>query len=296
MRADSPARFPTPPRAWPRSAGSRTSRGGGSGWRGGDPGCLPTRPPTSPSAPGSSPASWRSPPPTWSRRWKPACRSTACSRRSRPRAPGSPSIRPAIRGARDRLSHQARALMEERLAASALELLSPALAADPEWVLGLEIAGTRAAVTAEVMRATEAAEVAWSRLAPDQARTFWSEAARGPLGGETGVRLGVFPDGLDEMIDLVAERLDLGLVAAGPGCGLLRWSGTASVEALRALRGIAAEREIPLTLERAPWALRHAVGHFGAYREGVGRLVAKLRSTFDPDPTFAVALEGSEHG
>ena len=200
------------------------------------------------------------------------------------------------RGARDRLSHQARALMEERLAASALELLSPALAAEPEWVLGLEIAGTRAAVTAEVMRATEAAEVAWSRLAPDQARTFWSEAARGPLGGETAVRLGVFPDGLDEMIDLVAERLDLGLVAAGPGCGLLRWSGTASVEALRALRGIAAEREIPLTLERAPWALRHAVGHFGAYREGVGRLVAKLRSTFDPDPTFAVALEGSEHG
>ena len=58
---------------------------------------------------------------------------------------------------------------------------------------------------------------------------------------------------------------------------------------------IAAEREIPLTLERAPWDFRHALGHFGAYREGVGRLVAKLRSTFDPAPTFAVALEGTGH-
>ena len=54
-------------------------------------------------------------------------------------------------------------------------------------------------------------------------------------------------------------------------------------------------REIPLTLERAPWPIRHAFGHYGAYREGVGALVSKLRSTFDPDPTFAVALEGVEH-
>ena len=36
-------------------------------------------------------------------------------------------------------------------------------------------------------------------------------------------------------------------------------------------------------------------GRYGAYREGVGPLVTKLRSTFDPDPTFAVALEGTEH-
>jgi hypothetical protein len=97
------------------------------------------------------------------------------------------------------------------------------------------------------------------------------------------------------MIDLLDQRLDTNLVAAGPGQGMLRWSGTATLGALRTIRGIAAEREIPLTLERAPWPLRHAFGHFGAYREGVGRLVSKLRSTFDPDPTFAVALEGAAH-
>jgi hypothetical protein len=102
----------------------------------------------------------------------------------------------------------------------------------------------------------------------------------------------VFPDALDELIDLLEERLGPGLLAGGPGRGLLRWSGSATAEALRAVRHLVAEREIPLTLERAAWPLRHALGHFGAYREGVGLLVDKLRSTFDPDPTFPVALNG----
>ena len=52
--------------------------------------------------------------------------------------------------------------------------------------------------------------------------------------------------------------------------------------------------EVPLTLERAPWSVRSAVGHFGAYREGVGPLVAGLRRTFDPGEAFVVAVEGSD--
>jgi FAD/FMN-containing dehydrogenase len=199
------------------------------------------------------------------------------------------------RGERDLLTHQARTLMEKHLTASALELFSPALAAESEWVLALEIAGTADGVAAEVERATERSEVPWAPLPPDRAAAFWSATARGILGGELTLRLGLFPDGLDEMIDLFAERLDTGLLAAGPGHGMLRWSGGATVEALRTVRRLAAQREIPLTLERGPWSLRHLFGHFGAYREGVARLVAKLRSTFDPDPTFAVALEGTEH-
>ena len=39
---------------------------------------------------------------------------------------------------------------------------------------------------------------------------------------------------------------------------------------------------MPLTLERAPWPVREQLGHFGAYREGVGQLVGALRETFDP--------------
>lgn len=198
-------------------------------------------------------------------------------------------------GERDLLTHQARTLMEKHLVASALELYSPALAAEPDWVLALEIAGTVDGVAAETARATASSEVAWTPLPADRAAAFWSATARGVLGGELTLRLGLFPDGLDEMLDLLAERLDIGLVSAGPGQGMLRWSGEASAEALLTVRRLAAQREIPLTLERGPWPLRHQVGHFGAYREGVGRLVTKLRSTFDPHPTFAVALEGSDH-
>lgn len=198
------------------------------------------------------------------------------------------------RGERDTLTRQARGLMEEQLAAGALELFSPALAADAEWVLALELSGTAAGVEAEATRAAERSEVSWIRLSPEHANAFWSTTSRGAQAGAVTLRLGVFPDGLDEMIDLLAERLDVGLLSAGAGCGLLRWSGAAPVEAMRDLRRIAAEREIPLTLERAPWETRQAMGHFGAYREGVGVLVSKLRSTFDPDPTFPVALEG-EH-
>ena len=199
------------------------------------------------------------------------------------------------RGERDVLTRQARALMEAQLSAAALELCSPALAEDADWLLALELAGTVPAVEAEATRTSTHSEVGWERLEPDAAIALWQTIARGPLGGELSLRLGVFPDGIDEMLDLLEERLDTGLVSAGAGLGMLRWSGTASLEQLREIRRTAAQREIPLTLERGPWALRHAFGHFGAYREGVGVLVSKLRSTFDPDPTFPVALEG-EHG
>jgi FAD/FMN-containing dehydrogenase len=200
------------------------------------------------------------------------------------------------RGERDLLTHQARTMMERRLDLAAMELLSPALVADAEWMLALEIAGTAELVAAEVGRAMEFAEVPLHRLSPERAAAFWPSVSRATQGGAVTMRLGAFPDGMDEMIDLLAMKLDVGLVAAGPGRGMIRWSGNTSPEAIRGLRRAAAEREVPLTLERAPWDLRRTVGHFGAYREGVGRLVTKLRATFDPHPTFAVALEGAEDG
>ncbi len=199
------------------------------------------------------------------------------------------------RGERDALTHAARALVERRLGASAIELFSPALAGEADWVLALELSGTEAGVEDEIARASLESLVTWTRLPGSRAAAFWSATARAALSGEISFRLGVFADGLDEIIDLLAEHLDAGLVSAGPGGGLLRWSGEAGVERLRTVRRLTAEREVPLTLERAPWPVRHAFGHYGAYREGVGALVSKLRSTFDPDPTFSVALEGVEH-
>lgn len=198
------------------------------------------------------------------------------------------------RGPRDPLTRAARDLGEAGLTPAALELLSPALAAEPEWLLAVRLTGLTDAVAAEIERLPDAAPGEWDRLPGDRAATFWALAARGAASGGVTIRLGVLGPGLDEAIDLVSHELGEGVLSAGPASGGLRWTGDAYPERLRALRRILAAREIPLTLERAPWPIRRAVGHFGAYREGVGQLVGRLRETFDPGHRLAVALEGVE--
>jgi glycolate oxidase FAD binding subunit len=198
------------------------------------------------------------------------------------------------RGPRDSLTLAGRELIAAHLLPAALELLSPALAAEAEWVLAVRLVGTDAAVQADIRRLTSIGELAWLPLPADRTAAFWSAAARGTLGGPITLRLGVLGDGVDEAVDLLAHDLDEGLVSAGAGQGMIRWTGDATVERIRALRRAAAAREIPLTLERAPWPVRRALGHFGAYREGVGAIVGRLRITFDPGQCLSVALEGVE--
>jgi glycolate oxidase FAD binding subunit len=199
------------------------------------------------------------------------------------------------RGARDALTSAARDLVAANLLPGALELLSPALAAEAEWVLAARFVGTDAAVQSDVRRLGTSGDLNWLPLPADRTAAFWSVAARGSLGGPITLRLGVLGDGVDEAIDLLAHDLDEGLVAAGAGQGMIRWTGDAPLERLRAVRRAAASREIPMTLERAPWPLRRALGHFGAYREGVGKIVGRLRGTFDPGQCLSVALEGAEN-
>lgn len=200
------------------------------------------------------------------------------------------------RGPRDVLTSAARDLMTANLLPGALELLSPALAAEAEWVLAARFAGTEAAVQTDVRRLGSLGELNWLPLPADRTAAFWSVAARGTLGGPITLRLGVLGDGVDEAIDLLAHDLDERLVSAGAGQGMIRWTGDAPLERLRALRRTAATREIPMTLERAPWPVRRAIGHFGAYREGVGKIVGRLRGTFDPGQCLNVALEGADNG
>ena len=197
------------------------------------------------------------------------------------------------RGGRDALAFAGRAVCESAVAVSALELLSPATVAEPTWVLGARFTGNDAVVAAEARRLEAVTEVEWEPLAPDRSHAFWGLAGRASLGGQVSVRLGALLDGLDEALDLVTGALDEGLLAAGAGSGAIRWSGDTTAERLRTLRRLAAGREIPLTLERAPWQIRRLVGHFGAYHEGVGSLVSGLREAFDPGHRLAVALEGS---
>jgi FAD/FMN-containing dehydrogenase len=197
------------------------------------------------------------------------------------------------KGTRDTLSSAARDLVEAQILPSALELLSPALAAESEWVLAARFLGTDAAVQSDIRRLHSEGEIAWAPIPTERTAAFWSNVARGSLAGPITFRLGVLANGVDDTIDLLAHDLDEGLVSAGPGSGMIRWTGEASVERLRAVRRAAASREIPMTLERAPWTIRRALGHFGAYREGVGQLVGRLRDSFDPGQCLSVALEGA---
>jgi len=198
------------------------------------------------------------------------------------------------RGSRDALTLAGRDLLATGVTLAALELLSPTVAAEPDWVLAARALGTEAGVHADLDRIAAATGLGWATVPLERSHAFWDLIARAGAGATATVRLGVLQDGLDEALDLVTHELDEGLVWAGALHGGIRWAGSAEVSQFRALRRLAATREIPLTLERAPWALRQAVGHFGAYREGVGQLVGKLRETFDPAHRLVVALEGVE--
>lgn len=199
------------------------------------------------------------------------------------------------RGNRDDLLAAARTLGETPLSPAAMELLSPALAAEAEWLLAIRLLGPEEAVRSDIARLPSDTGMVWETLPPERSGAFWTLAARAALSGLVVLRLGALAAGLDETIDLVAAELDEVLISAGAGDGTIRWMGEAEPIRIQHLRQVAAAREIPLTLERAPWAIRHAVGHFGAYREGVGQLVGRLRQTYDPGEIFSVALEGSEH-
>lgn len=197
------------------------------------------------------------------------------------------------RGDRDALLSIGRELLEQQLAPAALELFSPALAAEADWVLAARFLGGEASVRSEVQRLPVRGGITWTPLPADRTHAFWTLAARAALGGPVTIRLSALPPSLDDTLDLVAHDLDEGLLSAGAGEGTIRWTGEATPDRLRNLRHLAAAREIPLTLERAPWPIRLEVGHFGAYREGVGLIVTRLREEFDPGGQLSIALEGS---
>jgi FAD/FMN-containing dehydrogenase len=193
-------------------------------------------------------------------------------------------------GERDVLVDAARAILEAGVTPGALELLSPLAARRETWSLAVRHVGTAAAVEADRLATSAATEVAWQPLEAGEAHSFWHSALSSAVRYPVSLRLGVLPAALDEALDLVAHHLDGGWIMASIGAGVLRWSGEAPAQRIRLLRHAAAQQEMPLTLERAPWALRQEVGHFGAYREGVGALVRGLREVFDPAGVIVVPL------
>lgn len=193
-------------------------------------------------------------------------------------------------GERDALTYQARALMEESFECIVLELSSPLTPAE-SWSLRMELVGAPDATRGEAARLLAQPGFQWNELSAEQAIASAAAHNERSLLAPLSIRLGVFADSLDEILDLLVEHLGEGMVSAGAGRGMVRWSGDVGPGELRELRRTLAGREIPLTLERGSWELRRSVGHFGDYREGVSGLVPRLRAIFDPDASLVVALE-----
>jgi hypothetical protein len=133
-------------------------------------------------------------------------------------------------------------------------------------------------------------------LRAEEAGAFWRHAAEGLAARSVTIRLGGVAASTEELLDTIQHQLGDEWVTATPSSGTIRWAGNATVERLQHLRKSLAAVEVPLTLERAAWPLRSVVGHFGAYREGVGPLVAGLRHTFDPGERLVVPITDDDRG
>ena len=199
-----------------------------------------------------------------------------------------------LEGPREDLSRAADEVRDSGLQPAALELLSPAVARHAGWVLAVRCAGSAAQVETEesLLRATAGGRFA--PLAAAETHAFWQRAAEALAVRPVTFRVGGLPSATDDLLDLLQHQLGDEWISASPAIGAIRWNGDATGERLRRLRRSLAALEVPLTLERAPWELRRAVGHFGAYREGAGRLVSGLRHTFDPSGTLVVAVAAEE--
>lgn len=199
-----------------------------------------------------------------------------------------------LEGPREELSRAADEVRDSGLVPAALELLSPALARRGGWALAARCAGSAAQVEAEEATLRTLAGGRFAPLGAEQSHSFWLRAAEALTVRPVTLRLGGLPDATEELLDLLQHQVGDEWISACPALGAVRWSGAAGVERLRHLRRTLAALEIPLTLERAPWEVRRAVGTFGAYREGVGPLVSGLRRRFDPSDTLVVPVAADE--
>jgi glycolate oxidase FAD binding subunit len=199
-------------------------------------------------------------------------------------------------GSRDTLLDAGRAIHSSGLCPGAMELLSPTAGRASEWTLAVRLLGTDAEVAAERNALHAAAPLPWTSLPSAEAGAFWPKIEHAVLDRPVTLRVGADPTSLEQALDLVALHLDERVtdwLTATLTAGVIRWSGNAQPHELRRLRNAAAQLEWPLTLERAPWEVRAAVGRFGAYREGVGLLVQRLRAAFDPAGVLVTGIDAT---
>ena len=193
-------------------------------------------------------------------------------------------------GDRDTLIHGGQSILATGLTPSAIEILSPAASGNPRWTLAIRLIGSDASVPSDRAAVRGVCSMSLTELGPGDAAEFWRSTLQHPTQHPITIRMGTVIGGLDRALDLVSHHLDDDAVTASVAAGTIRWSGTADADRIRLVRHAAAQVEMPVTIERAPWTMQQQLGHFGAYREGVSRLMGSLRDTFDPNRTLVVGL------
>jgi len=197
-------------------------------------------------------------------------------------------------GRRDELLDSALRMTDAGLVPSALEILSPAAASQQQWQLAVRLTGRDSEVAAARDGARSAASVDLVELPPPEAAGIWDRLLETACSYPLTLRVGSLPTGLEPCLDRLEHDLGESWTSVSVPPGAVRWSGSAAADSVRRFRRWAAEQEMPVTLERAPWPILAGVGHFGAYREGAGRLVEALRRTFDPDGVLLTAAAASQ--
>lgn len=195
-------------------------------------------------------------------------------------------------GPRDTLLDFALDILAEGDAPAALELIGAAGGEGDAWRLAVRLTGSDPAVQAQRDAVVGSTGGALEELDAAEGMRLWREIAREPTAHPVTLRLGTLPTSVDAALDLIEHHLPEGWTAVSVGSGAIRWSGDPAADRVRLVRHAAARQEMPVTLERAAWPVREAVGHFGAYREGVGRLVSGLKRTFDPAGVLVTGVDG----
>ncbi len=217
---------------------------------------------------------------------------TGCELRLRPLPQADATW--AIQAPRDSLIPAAGDLRASGQPVAAAELFSPALATEGEWTLAVRFVGDPDTVDAAARYLPAIPGARWQPILDGGHQTLWRSAGRAVTTVPVTIRLAVLPEGLNDTIDLVVARLGEGMQSAGVVSGGVRWSGVADTDALRTIRQELALREVPLIIERAPWRVRRALGHYGAYRDRPATALSRRRQEFDPAGVLVTALDGGQ--
>ncbi len=195
-----------------------------------------------------------------------------------------------VQGRRDQLLEAALAVTEAGIIPSALELRNAARDERASWSLAVRALGRAAEVRATLEAVRQETGLPWEVVDTGAAAAFWRNWQHRAIQSPTTIRLGCVPTGLARCLDAVTRIGPDVVVSVSVASGSLRVTTDCGPEAIDRLRHTMTEIEVPVTVERGPWSTLAAAGHFGAYREGVGPLVTRLRKTFDPKSVFVVPV------